>query len=118
MSNPIVPLGSYITRTITIPALETGSTKVDLNGATLVGIFFPAMTSTAVGINVSTAIDGTFVPAYHNFGGTISNLTVGASARYLSVNPLVESSGIKYLQLIAGSTESAERTITLVLKGL
>lgn len=112
------PFGSFVVREIKILSGQTGSDKIALDGMTLVGILFPAMTGTQVHIHASDAIDGTFVNAFQSLGATQLTYTVGAAGRFNSVNPNAESMGIKYLQLVAASSQAADRTIKLFLKGI
>lgn len=118
MSNPVIPLGSFIIREITIPNAGTESTKVNISGMSLVGIYFPAMSGTQAHVYACDTIDGTFVSAYHSYGATQSTITVASSPRYVSLNPNADTTGINNVQIVAATTQAAERTIKLVLKGI
>lgn len=114
----VTPFGSFVIRSVTIASGQTDSEAINLDGMTLVGILFPAMSGTQVHIHASDAIDGTFVSAYSSLGATKLTYTVGAAARFNSVNPSSESQGLKFMQLSAATTQAASRTIKLFLKGI
>lgn len=116
--NSVVPFGSFVTRDITIPINSTDSNKISLDGMTLVGIGFPAMSGTQVHLYTSDALDGTYFNVFTALGATQLTMTVGAAARFISLNPNSETTGIKFLQLQAATTQVAARTIKLFLKGI
>jgi hypothetical protein len=112
---------NYIT--VTIPSGGTTSSMADLGNYVLAGIDFPAMTSTAVtfdGANPST--DAITNPALATFkpiassNDTNYSVTVSSTAKIRSVDP-ANFAGVRYLRLVSGSPEAAERTITLIAYG-
>jgi len=107
--------GNLISTTVVIPNGQTTSAAFDIGGFTLVGMILPsALTSTAMKINASDSLAGTYVPVYGPTGTQIS-YTVAAS-RYVVIPP-TDLQGVNFIELVAGSAEGADRTITLILKG-
>lgn len=99
---------------VTIASSGTDSTEVDLQGMTLCGFYMPAaFTGTAMTFKAASSSGGTFLPVEDGFGVTISK-TVSAS-KYIKVDP-VDFSGVRFLKLVSGSAEGAERTITLAIR--
>lgn len=93
----------------------TKSAAVDLGGLTLVGIHLPAtFTGVALTFETCDTLTGTFQPLY-NGSGQVS-YTV-AQARSYAIDPK-DFYGVRYLKVVSGSSEAAERTMTLRLKGL
>ncbi len=109
------PNDAYDT-TATVAATGTTSGAVDLSGTDLVGIFVPStFDGTTITITASTAIDGTFVAVQDGDGSTFT-LTTTAS-RYVPVKNLALISGLRYIKLVAGSTQNTTDTVfTLALR--
>ena len=90
------------------------SAAVDLRGTTLTGIYLPAtFTGTALTFSASTSLDGTYLPVYDGAGSAISKTV--AQGQYIKISP-VDFAGIQYLKIISGSTEGADRTLTLAIR--
>ena len=90
----------------------TVSGAVDLEGVTLLGIKTPAaLTGTAMTFQISH--DGTTYTALYNTSGSIVGITVAASRYIGSLREDFE--GFRYLKLVSGTTEVAERTFILSL---
>ena len=115
MSSVQVATGTLVKGTAVIPLNGTLSNVIQTKGLSLVGISLPAsLTGTALKFQACDTVDGTFLPVY-NSAGEIS-LTVAAS-RYIAVDPK-DFQGIQFLKLVSGTTEIAERTIGISLKGI
>lgn len=96
---------------------QTVSAGLDTGGFTLCGVFIPAaFTGVALTFEACpTAIDGTFVPVVNTLSGVPLSYTV-APGQYLAVDPK-DFQGIRFLKLVSGASEGADRTLTLALKG-
>lgn len=102
-------------KTVTIAAAGTTTAAIDIGGYQLVGISTPAaLTGTAITLQVSPSIAGTYQAAY-NSAGAIS-YTVAAS-RYVAVTTN-DTQGMRFIKLVSGSAEGAERSIVLHLKAM
>lgn len=105
--------------TVTIPSGGTTSTPVDLSGYVLAAIDFPAMTGTTVTFEGAIPSDPsiTFANAtYKPISGsndTNHSVTTSATAKIRSVDP-ANFAGAVFVRLVSGSSEAAQRTITLV----
>jgi hypothetical protein len=102
-------------RTVTIANGQTTSDALDCINGTVVGILTPAaLTGTAFTFSVSA--DGvTYATLYDSSGAAVS-FTVAAS-RYVYVDPAIFA-GLRYVKVISGSSEGAQRIITLVLRAV
>lgn len=85
----------------------TVSGAIDLGEGHLAGLQFATMTGVALTIQASDAIDGTFVLV--NLRGGALSITM-ASDRYITLLP-EEFAGLRFIKLVSGSAEGAERTI-------
>ena len=100
--------------TAVIASSGTASGAVDLQGLTLCGFIMPAtFTGTLVTFTCSDTLAGTYVPVY-DATNTQKSVTVSAS-RYYALNPS-DFAGIRFIKLVSGSAEGAERTITLAAR--
>jgi hypothetical protein len=92
---------------------QTKSAAVDLQGTNLIRINTPAqLTGSTLTFEVS-ADNSTFVPLYDSAGTAIS-VSMGTSRSI--VVPATSFIGIRYLKLVSGSAEGAERTFSLMSK--
>lgn len=108
-------MGTNISKTVTLPA-GTKTAAIYLGCYTLVGVQFGTFTGTALTFETSSAIDGTFVAVKATTGGTALSYTVAQNS-YSAIDP-VPFYGLSIIKLVSGSTESADRTLILYLKGL
>ena len=100
---------------VTIAISGTVSTIVDLIGKVPVGIIPPAaLTGTAFTIQLSE--DGSTFYNFYNTSGTQASITVAVD-RWIGFTP-GDFAGARYMKLVSGSTEAAERTITIVMRGM
>jgi hypothetical protein len=100
-----------LTDTVTIASSGTVSTSLTLENSRIpVALTTPAaLTGTAFTFNASA--DGTtFRPLYYE--STQYTVTVSTS-RHVGLNRLAFE-GVKYLQIVSGSTETASRTIGVI----
>lgn len=110
------PLTSY-DLTATIASSGTTSSAIDLYGAALVGIILPAsMTGTAISLQMSNSISGTFVTVQDGDG---ADLSIGiAASKYVPLNNLALAAGLRFIKLVSNASEAAQRTITLVTRAV
>lgn len=100
----------------TIASGGTDSAAIDLAGLTLCGILLPAaFTGTTLSFLVSDALAGTYVPLKSSASGTLLSYTV-AQATYAALDPK-DFQGVNFLKLKSGSSEGADRALTLMTKG-
>ena len=92
----------------------TASAEVDLgvDGFMLVGISTPTLTGTALTFQVATASGGTFRTLEKDDGNAYT--LVVESSKYYPINP-DHFLGVRFLKVVSGSAEGAERTLILHL---
>lgn len=104
-----------ITKQVLIASAATTSSAIDIGGYTVVGISFPAaMTGTTTTFTIAPSYTGTYVAAY-TASGALSYTT--AASRYYSIDPVI-SHGWRYIKVVSGSAEGADRVLTLYLKSI
>lgn len=102
--------------TVVISSGQTESTEIDLNGTTLVGVMTPAtITSTTLTFKAALTSGGTFNAVTGTSGSAIS-YTISAG-KYFAIDPK-DFHGVRYLKLVGGSSEGADRTLTVLSKSL
>lgn len=99
------------TSTVTIASSGTVSTAVDLGGHNLVGIQTPAAL-TGTTMTFQGSVDGSTYNVLYDTDGTALSITVAVDSLILIVPS--DFAAVRYLKLVSGSSEGAERTITLV----
>ena len=115
------PVVAY--ETVTIATSGTVSGAIDLHGCTPVGIFLPStFDGTTIKFQAATTLDGTYV-AVEDGAGTPAEITLTASAasKYIAISAAIQEQlrGIRFLKLVAGSTQTSTDTIiTLALRPL
>jgi hypothetical protein len=98
--------------TITVATNATTSAEVDLGGTEIVGIQMPAaFTGTAITFLVSTVSGGTYQPLVDGTGSSVSK-TVAAS-KYVGIDPTLFH-GIRFVKIVSGSSEGADRVFTII----
>lgn len=98
--------------TATIAISTTTSGAVDLAGTDLIAILLPAaMTGTSIKFQAS--VDGTNFYDIYDGAGALASITTAAD-HYVQVPASVAPA--RWLKLVSGSTELAERTIQLITK--
>lgn len=111
--NPM-PVGSGVPRTAagTISSGGTTSGAISVRGGRIAA-FYPGAAFTGTTITLQASVDGgtTFLPVYTSAGAAIS-YTV-AAGHLTKFDPPLE--GYDYVKVVSGSTEGANRTVTLAL---
>lgn len=107
--------GNLTYNEVTIANGGTASTVIDLQGLVLVQIIMPAaLTGTSITFqSCPTSSGGTFQTLY-NSSNTAMSITVAASRSY-NIAP-VDFAGVRFLKVVSGSAEGAQRTIGLVTR--
>ena len=101
------------TDTVTIANAGTTSTAIDCRSCTIVGIIIPsAFTGTSLTFTASDD-NSTFRDLYNSHGAQY--YCVVAVDRHIALE-LSDFMCARYFKLVSGSTEGAERTITVVLR--
>lgn len=101
--------------TAVIASSGTVSSAVDLVGTGLVAIQMPAA-MTGVAITFQGSADGTTYGAIHDGAGAAVSITTAANL--CVVVPESITRGFRYIKLVSGATEAAERTIKLITKAI
>lgn len=95
--------------TVTIANGGTTSGAVDVSGFTHVTIVMPsAWTTATLGVEVSNALAGTYVPL-HDSSGAVAITIAASQAITLDIQSLI------FIKLKASASQAAARTITLLL---
>lgn len=98
----------------TIASGQGKSGVIDLLSATLCGVRIPAaFTGTAITFESSKTATGTFDAVKDGAGNSISK-TVAAS-QYIALDPSLFA-GIRFLKIVSGSNEAADRVVTAVAR--
>lgn len=100
--------------TVTILSGATVSNSIDLGEMAVVGMQNATLTSTAMTFQASSD-NSTFV-VVKNTAGSSYSVTV-ASDTY-TVIPPADLAGIRWLKVVAGSAEGADRVIKLVVRSV
>lgn len=87
------------------------SPAVDLGDLSLCGLIVPVMTGTALTFQVS--VDGTNFYVLHDSTKAAFTVTVDGTARAFYLTPQIFA-GWKYIKVVSGSAEGAERTIKVI----
>jgi hypothetical protein len=104
-----------VTAVIADAATKTG--VIDLGGLELVGFFVPTgFDGTTVSFEAATSAAGTFMPV-HNGNGTAYSLTIAANS-YVPITNLAYTAGLRYIKLVASSTQSGASTLTLAVRAV
>lgn len=102
------------TAIIDISASTTISEAIDLGGDALAGLIMPsAFTGTAITYQVSNDKEGTYVVLNDDAGNAVS--TTVAPSKAITLNPTTFY-GWRYIKLVSGSAEAADRTIILATR--
>lgn len=103
---------------VTIASGQTTSAEVALPPTyRVVGIEVPAMTGVALTVTAADAAGGTFRNLYA--GSNQVSLTVDGSGRYIGFTADLAAAfdSVRWLKLVSGASEGADRTLTLVCAG-
>lgn len=104
------------TKTVTIASGQTVSTAVDVDGFFVVGVAIGA-TFAGTTLAVQHSVDGTNYLAEIDTSGNAVSYTV-AAGKYLALQGDSKALwGHRSIKLVAGTAQSADQTLTLVLLG-
>lgn len=96
----------------TIANSTTTSGEIDLGGTQLVGIQLPAtMTGTAMTFTAALVSGGTYQAVQDGTGSAISKTISGG--KYIGIDPTLFR-GVRFIKLVSGSSEGADRAITVI----
>jgi hypothetical protein len=105
----------FTSYTVTIANGGTASTTIDLQGRGLVAVILPSAFTGSI-ITFQASPDNNTFQALYNTANTQLSMSVTQGRTYLlSPSDLV---GVRYLKLVSGSAEGAERTLTLMVRDL
>lgn len=96
----------------TIAISTTTSAAIDLVGTDLVAILLPSV-MTGVAIKFQASVDGTNFFDIYDGAGALASITTAAN-HYVQVPASVAPA--RWVKLVSGATEAAERTIQLITK--
>jgi hypothetical protein len=96
--------------TFSITSGQTVSDAINLNNRTLLGLQFATFTGVAVTFQGSS--DGITYVAVKDTAGASVSFTV-ASDTYVVIQPAILA-GLKFVKLVSGSAEGANRTVTAI----
>lgn len=100
--------------TATIASGQTTSNEIDLSGCSLAGLHMPAaFTGTTLKIIASPTTGGTFQNVIS--AGSDYILAV-AAGKYVPIENLAIVAGLRFIKLVSGSGEAADRNITLAVR--
>lgn len=104
---------------VTIASGQTTSDPIDLAGTDLCGIEFPAaMTGTTLKVQMASSFNGTYKTVQKDeVGGGDYTITVTAG-KYVPLINLAITAGLRFIKLVSGSTEAADRTIVIAARPL
>lgn len=103
-----------IVKTATIAISTTTSAAVYLGSSVVLGIEMPAaFTGTTLTLHGASASGGTYA-VLRDSAGTALTLTTAAGYRHY-LDPII-TAGWNYIKVVSGSSETAERVITLLVR--
>jgi hypothetical protein len=103
-------------RQVAIASGQTASAVIDAKGFSLVGVLLPAA-FTGTSLTFQASVDGTnFFAVNSTTSGSSLSYTV-AQGNYYAIDP-TPFYGIRYLKIVSGSSEAANRVLTVALKGI
>ena len=105
----------FVNRDVTISSGQTASSSVDLLGRGLVGMILPAaFTGATITFQMSTD-NSTFYAIYNTSNTQLSATVTQGRAYFFTPGDFIAA---RYLKLVSGSAEGADRTITLIMREL
>jgi len=100
--------------TVVIANAATVSAAVELGSATVVGVYIPAsFTGTAITFQSAPTLAGTYSPIKDGAGAAVSKTV--AAGDYVYLDPTIFA-GVGFIKVVSGSSEAAERTITVAAR--
>lgn len=104
--------------TFTIASSGTTSEARRIKGSKVFAFIFGTMTGTTLTFTVSNSYDGTYVPLYDDAGNQISiTVTDDACVGITSSAASMALASVEWVKVVSGSSEAAERTITMLSRG-
>lgn len=98
----------------TIANGQTASAEIDLAGTTLCGLFLPSnFSGTSLTLQASSASGGTYVSVFS--GGSAFTLS-GSASSYVPIESMPVLAGVRFIKLVAGTTQTANVIITLSVR--
>ena len=118
MANTFEPRS--IVQTIAEAIILSGATtsqEIDLFGYTLMGFHLPAaFTGTTLKIQTATVSGGTFQTAFDAVNNADFSFAI-AAGKYVSIPDFANiTAGMRFIKIVSGSAEGADRTITLAVR--
>jgi hypothetical protein len=114
-------------KTATIASSGTTSSIISMDseagypsGGTVMGVILPAaFTGTALGLEVSDTLNGTYVTVYdpNKSGGAGAYSVACAQGNYIPFK-VEYTSGMRYLKIVSGSSEGAARTLKVAVRSV
>ena len=106
---------TFSTRTLTIANGGTTSDIVELEDWPVFGLVVPALTNSTLKLQVAAAT-GTFVDVFDSVGTALLTWAASTGSRAFASRDLSDIIGYKYLQIVCGTAQGAERLFTLIYK--
>lgn len=104
--------------TAVIPISTATSGEIDLSGTTLCGIITPsAMTGTTLTLTMAHESGGTFVSVRDGYNNAITITIATNESRYYQIDPAI-TAGLRFIKIVSGGTEAAERTLRLITRAV
>ena len=113
------PLGKehQVSKVVTIPNGTTTSGTLDTEGYVFIGFKFGTMTGTSMSFNVAAYSADTFVTLKDETGATVSITIASNTAVGVPSSIQARLAPWRYIQLVSGSSEGADRNISVVMRG-
>lgn len=105
---------------LTIPISSTASDVIDLKNGKIVGILLPTMTGTVLTIKGAVEKDVAPVALTKSDGTTNAAVTIPVTnGALIAPHGVLKDAleGVRYLQIVSGTTEVAARTIKILVRG-
>ena len=107
---------AVLTVEIDISDSTTVSDAFDTKYFQLAGLIFPAMTGSTITFQASDTLTGTYV-AVNDDANAAYSITKGTSAIAIGMGDVLAAMApFRYLRLVSGSAEAADRSIKVILK--
>lgn len=104
---------------IDVVILNTGtvSTIADLEGFAVLGLLIPTITSATLTFQVAKERTGTYYTVKSIDASTAFTIAASTGACAVESNDLEALKGYRFIKIVAGASQGAERTLTFVVKG-
>lgn len=109
------PSSAVVSVEIDISESTTISDAFDIKYFQLVGLIFPTMTGTTIKFHVSDTLAGTYV-VLKDDAGTDYSITISDDHATGLGDVLASLSPFRFVKLVSGSAEAADRSIKVILK--